>query len=476
MDVNTANNAYLIFQILYGVTALGVVIIVISENRNPIKTISWVLILLLLPLVGLFIYYFFGEDNRKRRLISKKMYKKINRKSLDQLDIPENLSPPIEYRGLANLLNKVKECPLYDGNKITFYNNGVEKFEALFEEIKRAKEHIHIQYYIYMDDEIGCKLRDLLIEKVKEGVEVRLLYDDVGSWKAKNKFYANMEKQGIKVQPFLQVRFPLLTSRVNYRNHRKLVVIDGTVGFMGGMNVADRYIKGIKQGIWRDSHIKIEGKAVHGLQTSFIIDWYASQNELLSSRRYYPPITSQGDNMMQIATSGPTGEFKEIHQGIFHAIANAKSSIYIQTPYFIPTESLLLALQTAALSGVEIHLMIPKHSDTTFVHIASLSYIKQLLAAKINVHFFLNGFIHSKLMVIDDSLVITGSANMDVRSFEHNFEIDAFIYNEKSALKAKNIFFADLESCETVTFERWKQRRRIQKFKESILRMFTPLL
>lgn len=476
MDIASANNAYLIFQILYIITAIGAVIVIISENRNPIKTISWVLVLLLLPLVGLVIYYFFGEDNRKKRLISKKMYKKLNRKSLDQLDMPERLNPPTEYKGLVNLLNKLKECPLYDGNKITFYNNGKDKFEALFEEIRKAKSHIHIQYYIYMDDKIGCALRDLLIEKVKEGVQVRLLYDDVGSWKAKNKFYTNMEKEGIQVQPFLKVRFPLLTSRVNYRNHRKVVVIDGTVGFMGGMNVADRYIDGVKSGVWRDSHFKLEGKAVHGLQTSFVIDWYSSQKELLTAKTYYPPLSSQGDNIMQIVTSGPTGEFKEIHQGIFQAITNAKKSIYIQTPYFIPTDSLLLAIQTAALSGVDVHLMIPKHSDTTFVHIASLSYIKPMLNAKVKVHFFTPGFIHSKLIVIDDSLVITGSANMDVRSFEHNFEINAFIYNQQSAIEARNIFMNDLKNSEFITHEEWSQRPRIQKFKESVLRMFTPLL
>lgn len=476
MSFFSGDNFYLLFQILYVLTAVGVVFVVISENRNPLKTISWVLILLLLPLVGLIIYYFFGEDNRKKRLISRKMQKRLNRKSFDRIERLETLNPPAEYKRLVNLLNNVKDAPLYGGNKIKFYTSGKEKFEDLFREIRKARHHIHIQYYIYMDDSIGCRLRDLLVEKVAEGVEVRLMYDDVGSWKVKTRFYKDMEAKGIIVSPFLKVAFPLLTSRVNYRNHRKVVIIDGEIGFMGGMNVADRYLDGINDGVWRDSHFKLEGKAVHGLQTSFVIDWYSVRKEFLSSQKYFPNLKPCGNALMQIATSGPTGEFKEIHQGIFQAIMNAKKYVYIQTPYFIPTDVLLLAIQTAAIGGVEICLMIPEHSDTTFVHIASMSYIKQLLSARVKVYFFTAGFLHSKLMVIDDSLVITGSANMDVRSFEHNFEIDAFIYNQQTALEAKQIFFRDMEDSKLVDYDEWMKRHWFKRFQESFLRMFTPLL
>ncbi|HCO67310.1 MAG TPA: cardiolipin synthase [Dysgonomonas sp.] len=476
MDIFTANNFLLVFQLLYILTAIGVVIVVISENRNPLKTISWVLILLLLPLVGLLFYYFFGEDHRKQRLISRKMHKKINRKTLERATLLETLNPPPEYKGLVNLLNKLNYSPLYDGNKLTFYNNGKDKFEALCEEIKKAEKHIHLQYYIFVDDKIGNKVKDLLVHKAREGVEVRVLYDDMGSWKAHSKFFKEMAAEGIHVESFLKVKFRLLTSRVNYRNHRKVVVIDGKIGFMGGMNIADRYIDGACGGIWRDSHFKVEGKAVHGLQTSFIIDWYASRNELLTSNTYFPFLAPCGDNLMQIVTSGPTGEFKEIHQGIFQAVTNAKEHVYIQTPYLIPTDSLLLALQTAALSGVDVRIIMPEKSDTTFVQIASRSFIKFLLDAKVKVYLFKKGFIHSKLMIIDDSLTITGSANMDVRSFEHNFEIDAFIYNHDTALITKNIFMDDLASSEMINIEEWNRRPRLHKFAESVLRLFTPLL
>ncbi|MBB4037334.1 cardiolipin synthase [Dysgonomonas hofstadii] len=474
--METASNLILIFQILYVATALGTMIIVISENRNPLKTISWVLILLLLPLVGLIIYYFFGEDSRKQRLISHKMYKKLNRRSIGRKELLETLNPPAEHKGLVNLLNRLKSSPLYGGSSVEFYSDGKKKFEALFEELEKAKKHIHIQYYIFLDDEIGCKTRNILVRKAAEGVEVRLIYDDVGSWKAKRSFFKDMQAQGIEVQPFLKVAFKFLTSRVNYRNHRKIVVIDGKVGFVGGMNIADRYVKGINNGVWRDSHIKIEGKAVAGLQTSFLIDWYSSRKEFLASDAYYPVLENKGDNLMQLATSGPVGPYKDIHLGILQAISNAKECIYIQTPYFVPTDSLLLALQMASMRGVDVRLMLPRSSDTTFVHIASMSYLKDVLDAKVSVYFFEAGFLHSKLMIIDNSLTITGSANMDVRSFEHNFEIDAFIYNETTCTHAKNVFLKDMEQSTFLSVEEWDKRGRFEKFKESVMRLFSPLL
>lgn len=476
METAAADNLILIFQILYGVTALGTMIVVVSENRNPLKTISWVLVLLLLPLVGLIIYYFFGEDSRKQRLISNKMYKKLNKRSIERRELLDVLNPPEGHKGLVSLLNRLKGAPLYGGNKITFYSDGKAKFDALFEELEKAKLHIHIQYYIFLDDDIGQKVRDVLIRKVSEGVAVRLIYDDVGSWKAKRRFFKDMQAKGIEVQPFLKVAFKLLTSRVNYRNHRKIVVIDGKVGFLGGMNVANRYVQGVSFGIWRDSHIKVEGKAVAGLQTSFLIDWYSSRKEFLVSDTYFPTLEVKGSGLMQLVTSGPVGQFKDIHLGILQAIANAKECIYIQTPYFIPTDALLLNIQMAAMRGVDVRLMLPRHSDTTFVHIASMSYLKSVLDAKISVFFFEAGFLHSKMMIIDNSLTITGSANMDVRSFEHNFEIDAFIYSEESCEKAKDIFFKDMEQSTFLLVEEWEKRSRFEKFKESVMRLFSPLL
>lgn len=476
MDFFSSESFYLTLQILFVITITGVVVIVVSENRNPVKTLAWLLVLLLLPVVGLFFYYFFGEDHRKKRLISKKMHKKLNRGSLERNERLENLSSPPKYSRLVSLLNRLNDSPLYGGNNVEFYSHANEMLASLFAEIKKAKKSVHIQFFIFLDDEIGTKLADLLIEKAKEGVEVRLMYDDVGSWKAKRSFFKRIEKEGVKVSAFLKVRIPVLTSRVNYRNHRKVVVVDGQVGFMGGMNIADRYIDGINGGIWRDCHFKVTGRAVAGLQTSFIIDWYSTTKEFLSSHKYFPILRNEGDSLMQIVTSGPTGEFKGIHQGIFHAITNAKEYVYIQTPYFIPTENLMLAIQTAALSGVEVRLMLPEKSDTVFVHFATMSYIKDLLHSKVKVDFYKEGFLHSKLMIIDDSLVIVGSANMDVRSFEHNFEIDAFIYDKNVALDAKSIYQNDLKNTSPMELSEWLKRPVLKRFASSVSRLFAPLL
>ena len=472
----TADHFILGFQLLYIFSAIGVIFVIILENRNPLKTIAWTLILIFLPLLGLIIFFFFGEDGRKKRLISHKMFKKLNRKTLARFERDEVMESPEGYTGIVSLIKKLKGSSVYNGNKITFYTDGESKFKAFLEEINKAEKFIHIQYYIYMDDEIGRKVRDALIQKASEGVKVRLIYDDVGSWKAKRRFFNDMQKHGIDVQPFLKVTFRFLASRVNYRNHRKVVVIDGKVGFVGGMNIADRYIKGINNGVWRDSHIKVEGKAVAGLQTAFLVDWYYSRKEFLASDHYFPQTEVKGDNLMQIITSGPIGLYKSIHLSFLEAIYNAKESIYIQTPYFIPTDALMLAIQTASLRGIDVRLMIPRRCDTTFVHIATQSFLQEILDAKVKVYFFEAGFLHSKLMIIDSNLVITGSANMDIRSFEHNFEIDAFIYNETTCSKAKEIFFDDMAQSTLLLAKEWQSRSRIKKLKESIVRLFSPLL
>lgn len=472
----STDDLMLLFQVLYIVTALGAMIVVISENRNPVKTIAWVLVLLLLPLVGLFFYYFFGEDHRKQRFISYRINKKLKSPLAGEASTPLLLEIPNRYRGLARLLNADKDAPLYAGTSIHFFKDGKEKFDALFQLIKGAKRHIHIQYYIFMDDKLGTALADLLIQKAQEGVEVRLIYDDVGAWKVKRSFFKNLEAHGIQVEAFLKVKFRWLTSRMNYRNHRKLAIIDGKVGMMGGMNVADRYLDGILGGVWRDCHIQIEGLGVAGLQNSFLVDWYSSRGEILPKEKYYPELQPTGNNFIQYATSGPVGRIKTIHAGIMHAIDIAEKYVYIQTPYFIPTDAMMLAIQMAALRGVDVKLMLPRNSDTTFVQGASVSFLSDILEVGVEVYFYDKGFLHSKLLVIDDDLTITGSANMDIRSFEHNFEINAFIYNTETCAKAKEIFLKDMEGAELLNSEQWEKRGRVQKFKESVLRLFSPLL
>ena len=293
----------------------------------------------------------------------------------------------------------------------------------------------------------------------------------------KDKFFKEMSDAGIEVHAFLKVAFPVFTSKVNYRNHRKIVVIDGKVGFMGGMNIADRYTKGTSWGTWRDTHFKIIGKGVHGLQAAFLIDWYVVSKKLLNEKIYYPPLpVYSDDNIMQICTSGPVGQWRTLLQAAIFTVANAKKYVFIQTPYFLPTEGLNQALQIAALGGVDVRLMLPKRSDTRTANMATHSFIDEMVKAGVKVYFYKPGFLHSKLMVADDELTCIGSANMDFRSFEHNFEINAFVYQPSFAQQMRKVFLHDMHSCERLVPSRWLKRPLKQRIAESFMRLFSPLL
>lgn len=463
--------------ILYCVTILALVVVILTENRNPLKTIPWILVLLLLPGIGILFYIVFGQDNRKQRIISRRTYKRIMKRPA-QGKFPQDVcAVPEPYKPLVTLLANSNQSSLLYGSDIAIYTNGAEKMEALLEEIAKAEHHIHIEYYIFCDDETGNRLKRLLIQKVSEGVAVRVLYDDVGCWNVKNHFFREMKEAGIEVYPFLKVYFPIFSSKVNYRNHRKIVIIDGKTGFIGGMNIADRYIKGLSWGCWRDNHFKITGKGVHGLQAAFLIDWYSMSKTFLNDKSYYPPVPVYSeDNIMQIATSGPVGQWRILLQAAVFAISNAQKYIYIQTPYFLPTESLNQALQTAALGGIDVRLMLPKRSDTRATNMATHSFIDDMVKAGVKIYFYVPGFLHAKLMVCDDQLAVIGSANMDFRSLEHNFEINAFVYQRTFALKMKYIFIQDMLHCEKLIPTSWLKRPLKQRLSESFMRLFSPLL
>lgn len=332
-----------------------------------------------------------------------------------------------------------------------------------------------MQFYIFENDAVGRMVRDALIAKAQDGVEVRLLYDDVGCWKVPHLFYDEMREAGVEVRSFLKVRFPRFTSKINYRNHRKLVVVDGQVGFIGGMNIALRYLKGVDWGVWRDTFMQVHGKAVYGLQTSFLTDWYATDHSLITSSCYFPEMDSCGDSLIQIVTADPIGKWRDVMQGLLLAITSARRYFYIQSPYFLPTEPILLALKTASLSGVDVRIMIPERADASLVHCATLSYLTELLEAGIKVYMYQKGFLHSKLWVCDDVFSSVGSTNMDFRSFEHNFEINAFMYDEASARLLKEIFLSDQKDAELLQNRSWSMRPWYQKVIESIIRLFAPL-
>lgn len=467
----------IIFMVLYAITILGLVLVIITENRNPLKTIPWVIVLLFAPGIGLVFYFFFGQDNRKQRIISRRTYKRIM-KGIQRKDLPQDIClVPTSYQPLATLLTNSNQASLLYGSQITYYTNGNDKFKELIQELSKATHHIHIQYYIFNDDEIGNQIKAILIEKSKAGVQVRVLYDDVGCWNVKKQFFTEMIDAGIEVRAFLKVAFPEFTRKVNYRNHRKIVVIDGKIGFMGGMNIADRYLKGTDWGMWRDTHFKIIGKGVHGLQAAFLIDWYVVSKQQLNNKEYYPsaPIYSK-DNIIQICTSGPVGQWRSLLQATIFTIANAKKYIFIQTPYFLPTEAINQALQIAALGGIDVRLMLPKRSDTRTANMATHSFIDEMVKAGVKVYFYKPGFLHSKIIITDDLLTCIGSANMDFRSFEHNFEINAFVYQPSFAIQMREVFLQDMDNCERVIPSQWLKRSLKQRLAESFMRLFSPLL
>lgn len=466
----------LILEILYALTIISVVIVVISENRNPIKTLSWVMVLVFLPFVGLIWYLVFGQDFTKKQVITKRMYSKLKKRPLDEVGPLEEFAYPQEHASLIRLLKNLDHTPLLGGNDVRFYTHAAEKFEDLLRDIENAKQHIHVEYYVFEGDNIGRKVRDALIRKSLEGIEVRVIYDSFGSRKTPKAFFEEFRKAGIEAEPFLKVALPKITSRLNFRNHRKIIVIDGQIGYVGGINIADRYIDGFKWGTWRDTHVRIEGKGVQGLQSIFLIDWFFVSQTLITSRKYFPELPVYGSISMQTVNSGPFREEREISHGILQAIYDAQKSIFIQTPYFIPPESMIEALQAAAIRGLDVRLIISKKSDVPLVQMASRSFVKEMLESGVKVYMYEKGFLHSKLMVFDDSLTLIGSVNFDSRSFEHNFEVEAFIYDHDVAEKAMDIIVEDQRFSQVVSLREWMRRPMRLRFIESLMRLFAPLL
>jgi len=449
------------------------------ENRNPVKSIAWITVLIMLPIVGFVFYIFFGKNIRRRIVLSRRSLHKVKRNSMiiasDIEQISSDVLPP-EQRNIATLARNSCDALAYEGNELKVYTDGVDVFEDIFEDIKQAKHHIHLEYYIFLADEIGRKMIDVLIGKVKEGVAVRVIIDDVGSWQMPKITIREMQNQGIEVMSFLKVGLPFLSSKVNYRNHRKILIIDGKVGFTGGINIADRYVKGLKWGKWRDTHLRVEGPAVHGLQKIFLTDWYFVNRELITDVVFYPDLIKSGSSLVQIITSGPNTLWNSVMQVYFMAIVQAREYVYIQTPYFLPTDSIITALQTAVLGGVDVRIILPMRSDAKITLASSYSYMWEMLKAGVKMYFYEPGFLHSKTIVIDDKLFTVGSTNMDFRSFEQNFEVNALVFDPEIAVKMRKIFEQDLADSVRVNAGTWRKRPVKVRLKESIARLFSPLL
>ncbi len=464
----------IVITALYIITIAGIIFVIISENRNPIRALAWTLVLIFVPAIGVLFFYFFGQSNRKIKHITSS-YKEAGR-SDENLSVIRKNSDNITRNTtrLISLLEKNNGALLLHGSEVEVITNGSRKLKLLLDDITNARHHIHLQYFLFANDETGRKIKKLLMRKASEGVAVRFLYDNVANIGVPAKFYSEMKQAGVHVRHFINPFLPWFKSRMNYRNHRKVVVIDGTTGYVGGMNIGNNYSNNPN---WRDTHLRISGKGAYGLQQSFIVDWETSNNEKLSDKNFYfPPCKEKTDNRLQIATCGPNTTWPNLLQATIHITVSAWNYLYIQTPYFIPTESLLEALQTAALSGVDIRLMVSRKSDSSYIDPASKSYYTELLHAGIRIYEHPVKFIHAKTMVSDDFISVIGSANMDFRSFETNFEINCYLYDEILAKRNKQIFLEDMGECDEVLPDVWAQRSWWCRIKESFMRLFAPLL
>ena len=464
-----------VISILLSLALIGILIYIIAENGHPVHTLAWVVAITFLPFVGLILYFLVGHRPRSRRLIEDEELRKLKALTSDRHQafiVPA----PERYNGLATMMESMNQAFPMTGNAVKTYQDFNPMLDDLVADLEAARDHIHFEFFKFEDDPAGRRVADVLMRKAREGVAVRVQYDDLANLRRK-RFFRELRAAGVQVMPFLALRLPFVSQNINFRNHRKIVVIDGKTGYLGGMNIAERYGKGLSWGPWRDTHLRVEGPSVAELQTSFLCDWRFSSGELLAEPRYYPACEKAGDTLMQIISSGPMDDWFVAMQGFVRLVSNAREYVYIQSPYFIPTAPVMIAFKNAALAGVDVRVMIPWRGDRgSLVSLASKSYVSEALQAGVKICFYRKGFLHAKTVVSDDAFVTVGSTNVDVRSYTLDFEINAYLYDRPAALALKEAFLRDQADCETPDLAAWAARSRFERFKESFARLLSPLL
>ena len=476
----------ILVDIIYALLIFVISLHIIYNTPSNTKALAYVLVTIFLPIIGIAVYFAFGVNRRKNKLYSKKIVRdktaladlraRITMESEKAWDTNE---PAIKkHKRLALYLLNDGLSPLVGGNEVKLLINGENKFPEVLEALRNAKHHIHIEYYIFEDGDIAEQIKDILIQKAKEGVAVRFIYDDFGSRSIRKEFVKELIDAGVMAFPFYKIHFILLANRVNYRNHRKIIVIDGCIGFTGGINVSDRYINKPGQLFWRDTHVKITGPGAYYLQYLFISDWnFCSGKHLKLERDFFctKPVTD-GKATVQIAASGPDSDVPTLMFSMVQTIGLAEKELLITTPYFIPGESIMNALHVAALSGVKIKILVPDKSDSSLVNAAARSYYGDLLAAGVEIYLYQKGFVHAKTMVSDGQLSIIGTANMDHRSYELNFEVNSMIYDTAFAKQLRDVFFTDIKDAKKISPNTWKKRPFYKQLPERVARLLSPLL
>jgi cardiolipin synthase len=479
----------LLAEIVYLFVVIAVAFRIIHDTRSTTKTLAYLLLILFIPVVGILFYFSFGINYRKRKMYNKKLLideslKKTLKNFIEessayisnlQLDTLKN------YQKLVHTVANPKSGNnrVLPNETVKVVENGENLFPLLLAELQKAEHHIHFEYYIYEDDTIGNAIKEVLIEKAKEGITVRFIYDDFGSSRIRKTIVKELREAGVQAFPFHKIRLLFLANRINYRNHRKIIIIDGKTSFVGGLNISDRYNNPNSSGIyWRDTHLMIQGYSTFALQGVFLSDWnFCSDENLLLTKDFFPKMDLQHQNScIQIVSSGPDSDLPNILLSVIQAIQLAQKEILLTTPYFIPDDTLQEVLILAALSGIEIKLLVPMKADSKLVSLASQSFFEELLAAGVRIYFYQKGFIHAKTFVIDRKIASIGTANLDLRSFDLNFEVSALIYDEKIANQMAVTFHEDLENSEEIILEKWMKRSKFTQIKEQIIRLLSPFM
>ncbi|WP_026021321.1 cardiolipin synthase [Paenibacillus senegalensis] len=473
-------------MVAMGLFILQIGFVLLSEYRNPSKTTAWLLIIFLFPGLGFLVYYFVAKDHRKNR----KWLRRRGKRSLHRLPLriikrikvakkakEIRNSSLSRHRRLFGLLQSIPGSPITQANQSEIYSSGKETFEAMLKAMEEAEDHIHMQFYIFRADSIGRTFQQMMIRKAKEGVKVRFLYDGLGSYDLSSQFIRELKEAGVEVECFRPIRVSFFQKSMNYRNHRKIMVVDGRIGFLGGINVGDEYLgQDPKLGNWRDTHMKVIGDSVYFLQHTFLEDWALVTGKKLKEASHFPEHHCEGDEQIQIIASGPDAHWDTILELYFGSISAAFRRIYIVTPYFVPDRSILMALKTAALSGVEVVIILPGITDHPLVKWASRSYLEELMHAGVRFYLYQSGFIHAKILIIDDTIASVGTANLDMRSFFDNFELNAVLFNKRSIYKLVRDFQLDLAGSKEITLSSFRRRPKLEKVKEMLARMLSPLL
>ncbi len=470
-------------SLLMSMSVIFIAFVIFLENRHPAQTLTWLVVLGSFPLFGFIFYLLFGRNYKKEKMFRRKYI--LDKQAFlrfegenDPINEEKIKQMADHQRKLFHLAQNLGHSPISFATQTKVLTNGDETFREILESLKSATHHIHLEYYIVRHDHIGQEIKEILIQKVKEGVKVRFLFDAVGSLQLSKKYISELRQAGVEIIPFGPVRLPFLNSKINFRNHRKIIVIDGTVGFVGGLNIGDEYLGRVESfGFWRDTHMMLKGEAVRSLQLIFLQDWYYMTNQNILSADYLSPVLEENiHGGVQLIAGGPDNEWSVIKNIFFSMITSAEKSVWIASPYFIPDEDIFSALKVAALSGVDVRLLMPQRPDKKIVFYASRSYFPELLEAGVKIYEYKKGFMHSKIVIVDEELASIGTSNMDMRSFHLNFEVNAFLYRTRSTQKLVKEYMNDLKHSRKIDISKFKRRHIGYRVIESTSRLLSPFL